>query len=40
VGAKANLVDGLVFSTNLLIALNDGGLRERVVPLIGFSYTF
>lgn len=40
VGGKVNLVDGLVFSSNLLIALNDGGLRQRVIPLIGFGYTF
>ena len=40
VGGKVSLVDGLVFSSNLLIALNNGGLRDKVVPLIGFGYTF
>jgi hypothetical protein len=40
VGLKANVLDRFVVSSNLLIALNDGGLREKVVPLIGLSYTF
>ena len=40
VGLKANLFDRLVISSNLLFALNNGGLRERVVPLIGLSYSF
>jgi hypothetical protein len=39
VGAKVTLVDHLVLSGNLWIALNEGGLRQRVVPLIGLSYT-
>jgi hypothetical protein len=40
VGAKVNVVDRFVVSSNFLIALNDGGLRQKVVPLIGFAYTF
>jgi hypothetical protein len=40
IGGKLSLVDGFIFSSNLLIAVNDGGLRDRLVPLIGFSYTF
>ena len=40
VGGKVSLVDSLVFSSNVLIALNNGGLRDQVVPLIGFGYTF
>ena len=40
VGVKANIVDRLVLSSNLLIAVNNGGLRERVIPLIGLSYTY
>ncbi len=40
VGLKYNFYDRLILSGNLLIALNDGGLRERVVPLIGLSYSF
>jgi hypothetical protein len=39
-GLKANLYDRLVLSSNFLVALNDGGLRQSVVPLIGLSYTF
>ncbi len=40
VGLKANVFDRLVLSTNFLVALNDGGLRQSVIPLIGLSYTF
>jgi hypothetical protein len=40
VGLKYNIYDRLIISGNLLIALNDGGLRERVAPLIGLSYSF
>jgi hypothetical protein len=30
----------LLFSGNLLVALNEGGLRQRVTPLVGVSYAF
>jgi hypothetical protein len=40
VGLKYNVFDRFIVSGNLLVALNDGGLRERVVPLIGLSYSF
>jgi hypothetical protein len=39
-GLKYSLFDKMIVSGNLLVALNDGGLRERVTPLIGLSYTF
>lgn len=39
-GIKVNPVGNLLVSFNLLFQLNDGGLRARVVPLIGASYTF
>jgi hypothetical protein len=39
-GLKYNLFDRLIVTGNLLIALNDGGLRERIAPLIGLSYIF
>jgi hypothetical protein len=39
-GLKYNLFDRLLVSGNLLVALNEGGLRERVTPLIGLSYSF
>jgi hypothetical protein len=38
-GLKVALVDHLVLAGNAWIALNDGGLRQRVVPLIGLCYT-
>ena len=39
-GFKYNLFGQLLLTGNMLVALNDGGLRERVVPLIGLSYAF
>jgi hypothetical protein len=39
-GLKYNAFNRFLISGNLLIALNNGGLRERVTPLIGLSYTF
>ncbi|MBV9302213.1 MAG: hypothetical protein JOY62_06400 [Acidobacteriaceae bacterium] len=39
-GMKTNIFDGFLVSANMLVALNDGGLREKVIPLIGVSYTF
>jgi hypothetical protein len=38
-GVKATLIEHLVVSANTWIALNDAGLRQRVVPLIGLSWT-
>lgn len=40
IGAKVNLFKQFLVTGNLLIALNNGGLREKVIPLIGVSYTF
>jgi hypothetical protein len=37
---KYNLFDRLIVSGNLLVALNEGGLRQRITPLIGLSYSF
>lgn len=39
-GFKVNPVRELLVSFNLLFALNDAGLRDRVSPLIGVAYTF
>jgi hypothetical protein len=39
-GVKINPVSTLLVSFNLLYQVNDGGLRARVVPLLGLSYTF
>jgi hypothetical protein len=40
VGLKANPVGHLLISLNALVKLNDGGVRARVVPLVGLSYSF
>jgi hypothetical protein len=40
IGLKYNVFNKFLVSGNLLVALNDGGLRERVTPLLGLSYTF
>jgi hypothetical protein len=40
VGTKINLAGRLLLSANLIFKLNDAGLRARVVPLVGLSYTF
>jgi hypothetical protein len=39
-GFKLNPVGNLLFVANLLFPLNDGGLRSKVVPMIGLSYAF
>jgi hypothetical protein len=40
VGVKVNLVSSLLLDFNVLFALDDAGLRDKVTPLIGFEYTF
>jgi hypothetical protein len=40
VGGKFLPLSNLVFTGNVLVKLNDGGLRSTVVPLVGISYTF
>ena len=40
VGFKVNPVGTLLVSFNVIFQMNDAGLRSRVVPLAGFSYTF
>jgi hypothetical protein len=39
-GAKVKPLRNLVVTGNLLMRLNNGGLRARYVPLVGASYTF
>jgi len=39
-GVKAKTYKRLIFTGNLTIKLNDGGLRATVVPLVGLSYSF
>jgi hypothetical protein len=40
IGGKLGLWRNLVLSGNLLIKLDNGGLRANLVPLVGVSYTF
>jgi hypothetical protein len=40
IGAKVKIADHLLLTGNALIKLNDGGLRAKVVPLVGVSYSF
>lgn len=39
-GVKFNPTHGLVFSANVLIQLNNNGLKARPTPLLGLSYKF
>jgi hypothetical protein len=39
-GLKYRLWSSLVVTGNVLLKLNEGGLRSKVVPLVGVSYTF
>lgn len=40
VGIKANPGGGLLINMNVLFKMNDGGLRDRVTPLLGIEYSF
>ena len=40
VGFKVNPISTLLISFNVIFQMNDAGLRSRVVPLVGFSYSF
>jgi len=40
IGAKIKPFGNFVVTANVLIKLNDGGLRATAVPLVGVSYTF
>ena len=39
-GFKVNPISTMLVSFNLLMKVNDSGLRDRVAPLIGVSYSF
>ncbi|MBL8238604.1 MAG: transporter [Bryobacterales bacterium] len=39
-GLKVNPISELLVTFNLLMALDDNGLRDRVSPMVGLSYTF
>jgi hypothetical protein len=40
VGIKINPVGHLLVSANVLVKLNDGGVRAKLIPLVGLSYSF
>jgi hypothetical protein len=39
-GVKVNLFDRLLLDANLLFALDDHGVRDKVTPLVGIEYSF
>ena len=39
-GVKLNLFGRLLLDLNLLMPLNNAGLRDKVSPLIGIEYAF
>ena len=40
IGIKIDLVERLLLQGNLLFKANEGGLRDKLTPLIGLEYTF
>ena len=38
-GFKFQTGGGLIIVTNVLVPLNDGGLRSGVIPTLGLEYT-
>ena len=40
IGVKVNVFKGLLIDANLLFALDDNGVRDKVTPLIGIEYAF
>lgn len=39
-GVKVNPAGSLLISAQVLVGLNDAGLRAKITPVIGFDYTF
>src|SRR5262245_1919774 len=39
-GFKVNVFSRLLIDANLLFALDNNGIRDKVTPLVGFEYTF
>ena len=39
-GMKISAFDHLLFTANAIVALNNGGLRQKVTPLVAVSYVF
>jgi hypothetical protein len=40
IGVKVNAMGRLLLDANLLFALDDHGVRDKVTPLVGFEYSF
>ena len=40
IGLKISAFDHLLVTVNAIVALNNGGLRQRVTPMAGLSYVF
>jgi hypothetical protein len=40
IGIKVSAFDHLLFTANAIIALNNSGLREKIIPLVALSYVF
>ncbi len=40
IGVKVSAFDHLLFTANAIVALNNGGLRQRITPLVALSYIF
>jgi hypothetical protein len=40
VGLKINLAGRLLLNTNVLVRLNNAGLRDKISPLVGIEYAF
>jgi hypothetical protein len=40
IGFKVNVMGRLIVDANLLFALDDNGVRDKVTPLVGLEYTF
>jgi hypothetical protein len=39
-GVKVNIAGQLLWTANILVRLDSGGLRQNVTPLVGLSYSF
>jgi hypothetical protein len=39
-GLKFRMIGKLVLTGNVLLKLDDGGLRSKAIPLVGASYSF
>jgi outer membrane putative beta-barrel porin/alpha-amylase len=40
IGLKFNPFGGLLINANMLLKLDNGGMRDKITPLVGLSYTF